>query len=216
MDPDEARRRLLAERERVSGLVRELRTELGAGGDDSSELSDYDQHPADTASETFEREKDLGLLEELEAELSELQDALERIDNGTYGIDEVTGEPIDPARLEAVPTARTNVDARTATDGHAPAVRPGARSGRPRGGRVRRRDGRRAPRRGARSVRPGLRRGARQRTGVGQRRRARRRRRDGAPRRRRGCRPPPGQRRVIPFLRVHSRMNARGPSTMQV
>jgi RNA polymerase-binding transcription factor DksA len=109
MEPDEARRRLLAERERVTGLVRELRTELGGGGD-SSELSDYDQHPADTATETFERERDLGLLEDLEAELSDIQDALGRIDNGTYGIDEVTGEPIDPARLEAVPTARTNVE----------------------------------------------------------------------------------------------------------
>jgi RNA polymerase-binding transcription factor DksA len=108
MEPDEARRRLLAEQERVTGLVRELRTELGGG--DSSELSDYDQHPADTATETFERERDLGLLGDLEAELSDIQDALERIDNGTFGIDEVTGEPIDPARLEAVPTARTNVE----------------------------------------------------------------------------------------------------------
>jgi RNA polymerase-binding transcription factor DksA len=90
--------------------VNELRAELGSGGGDSSELSDYDQHPADTATETFERERDFGLLEDLEAELSDIQAALERIDNGTYGIDEVTGEPIDPARLDAVPTARTNVD----------------------------------------------------------------------------------------------------------
>jgi RNA polymerase-binding transcription factor DksA len=110
MDPDEARRRLLTEQERVTGLVRELRAELGASGGDSSELSDYDQHPADTASETFERERDLGLLGDLETELADIQDALDRIDNGTYGIDEVTGKPIDPARLEAVPTARTNVD----------------------------------------------------------------------------------------------------------
>ena len=35
--------------------------------------------------------------------------AIERIEQGTYGIDEETGEPIDPARLEAMPTARTNV-----------------------------------------------------------------------------------------------------------
>jgi RNA polymerase-binding transcription factor DksA len=61
-------------------------------------------------SETFEREKDLSILEQLEDELAELQAALERIDAGTYGIDEVTGEPIAPERLEAVPTARTNVD----------------------------------------------------------------------------------------------------------
>jgi RNA polymerase-binding transcription factor DksA len=110
MDSEDARRRLLADQERVTGLVNELRTELGGGGADSSELSDYDQHPADSATETFERERDLGLLEDLETELSDIQDALERIDNGTYGVDEVTGEPIDPARLEAVPTARTNVD----------------------------------------------------------------------------------------------------------
>ena len=109
MDDDAARQRVLAEQERVSNLVRELRGELGSEGDASSELADYDQHPADSATETFEHEKDLGILEELENELAELQAALERIDNGTYGIDEDTGEPIDPARLEAFPSARTNV-----------------------------------------------------------------------------------------------------------
>ena len=109
MDDDAARKRVLAEQERVSNLVRELRGELGSEGDDSSELADYDQHPADSATETFEHEKDLGILEELENELAELQAALGRIDNGTYGVDEDTGEPIDPARLEAFPAARTNV-----------------------------------------------------------------------------------------------------------
>ena len=97
---------MLAEQQRVANLVRELRGELGSEGDASSELADYDQHPADSATETFEHEKDLGILEQL----AELQAALERIDNGTYGVDEVTGQPIDPARLEAFPTARTNVE----------------------------------------------------------------------------------------------------------
>jgi RNA polymerase-binding transcription factor DksA len=110
VDDQQARTRLEAERARVEGLVHELRGELGAEGDNSSELADYDQHPADTASATFEREKDLSILEQLESELAELQAALERIDRGTYGVDEVTGQPIDPARLEAMPTARTNVD----------------------------------------------------------------------------------------------------------
>ena len=94
----------------MQALVDDLRTEFGQGeSDDSSELADYDQHPADSASDTAEREKDLGILEQLERELVELQAALERIDKGTYGIDENTGEPIDPARLEALPTARTNI-----------------------------------------------------------------------------------------------------------
>ena len=110
MDPDQARDRLHEQQTRVEALARELRTELGTSENDGmSELSDYDQHPADTASETFEREKDLSILEQLEAELAELQAALERVDAGTYGTDELTGEPIDPARLEALPTARTNI-----------------------------------------------------------------------------------------------------------
>ena len=50
------------------------------------------------------------VLTQLENELEELQAALERIDAGTYGVDEVTGKQIAPERLEAVPTARTNVD----------------------------------------------------------------------------------------------------------
>jgi len=110
VDDDAARRRLFAERDRVTKLVHEIREEIGADGEGSSELADYDQHPADSASQTFELERELGILEDLENELAELQAALERIDNGTYGIDEVTGEPIDPARLEALPTARRNVD----------------------------------------------------------------------------------------------------------
>jgi RNA polymerase-binding transcription factor DksA len=112
VDPEEARKRLQDEKSRVEGLIRNLKDELGDEGENDtlSELSDYDQHPADTASETFEREKDVSILERLEEELAELQAALERIDAGTYGIDEVTGEPIAPERLEAVPTARRNID----------------------------------------------------------------------------------------------------------
>jgi RNA polymerase-binding transcription factor DksA len=111
MDDAAARERLEAEKARVSGLIQELETEVeGENASGDSELSSYDQHPADSATDTFEREKDLGLLDDLEAELAEIEAAIERIENGTYGIDEVTGQPIDPARLEAVPMARTNVD----------------------------------------------------------------------------------------------------------
>jgi RNA polymerase-binding transcription factor DksA len=106
VDPEAARARLHDEQERVEGLIDELRDELGQPeSEGGSTISD----PADSGSETFEREKDLAILEQLEAELAELQAALERVDAGTYGIDEVSGEPIDPARLDAIPTARTNV-----------------------------------------------------------------------------------------------------------
>jgi RNA polymerase-binding transcription factor DksA len=107
-DTDRARERLHAEQGRVEGLIRSVRADGGDG--EPSELAHYDQHPADMGSDTFEQEKDLSILEQLEADLAEIQAALRRVDEGTYGIDEVTGEPIPPERLEAVPTARTNVD----------------------------------------------------------------------------------------------------------
>ena len=110
IEPGAARERLEADRERVTGLISSLRDEIGTSEtEQTGELASYDQHPADQGSETFEREKDLSILERLEDELAEIEAALQRVDDGTYGIDEVTGEPIDVARLEAIPTARTNV-----------------------------------------------------------------------------------------------------------
>jgi RNA polymerase-binding transcription factor DksA len=117
MDTDDARRRLEAERARVSGLIHELHVDLdGETDSETSELADYDQHPADRGTDVFEREKDLSILDGLEAELAEIEAAIERIDQGTYGIDELTGEPIDPERLEVVPEARTNVS--SVPEGH--------------------------------------------------------------------------------------------------
>jgi RNA polymerase-binding transcription factor DksA len=111
VDEDATRERLERERARVGELISELRSE---GLDEeqasqSGDLTHYDQHPADQASEMFEREKDLAILEALELDLAEIEAALARLDDGTFGVDEVTGEPIDPERLEALPTARTNI-----------------------------------------------------------------------------------------------------------
>jgi RNA polymerase-binding transcription factor DksA len=111
VDPADARHRLEQERDRVSNLIAEMREE-GLDEEESAqsgELTHYDQHPADQASDTFEREKDLSILERLEDELAEIEAALQRVDEGTYGVDEVTGEPIAPERLEALPAARTNI-----------------------------------------------------------------------------------------------------------
>ncbi len=110
MDVDVARRRLLDERQRLQSLIGELDAELGTSEQDQLDaLSTVDQHPADIASETFEREKDDAIRDGLERELGEVDAALARIDAGTYGIDEETGEPISDDRLDALPTARTNV-----------------------------------------------------------------------------------------------------------
>jgi RNA polymerase-binding transcription factor DksA len=111
VDEGAARDRLEHERDRIGELIAGLRNE-GLDEEEASNSGDithYDQHPADQGSEVFEREKDLAILEGLEVDLAEIEAALQRLDEGTYGVDEVTGEPIDPERLEAFPTARTNV-----------------------------------------------------------------------------------------------------------
>jgi DnaK suppressor protein len=111
IDEAEARRRLDAEREKLRGMVAGLNTVTTQGeSQDLGELGALDQHPGDVSGDTFEREQDLSILEGLEVELAEVEAALRRLDEGRYGIDEVTGQRIDPARLEALPEARTNVD----------------------------------------------------------------------------------------------------------
>jgi RNA polymerase-binding transcription factor DksA len=72
----------------------------------TSELSHMAQHQADVATETFEREKDFSILEQVEAELADVDHALVRLDEGTYGTCEACGEPIGDERLEALPAAR--------------------------------------------------------------------------------------------------------------
>ena len=67
-------------------------------------------HLADSASETYLRELDGGLEENAEHLLTEIWSALERIEEGTYGLCVTCGKPIAPERLEAVPYASRCID----------------------------------------------------------------------------------------------------------
>jgi RNA polymerase-binding transcription factor DksA len=108
--PADWRTVLESERERLTGLVETLGGEVAdAETDATGDLAAYDQHAADAGSETTERTMDLTILDQVRTELEEVDAALRRLDDGTFGIDERTGEPIDPERLAAVPTARTNI-----------------------------------------------------------------------------------------------------------
>jgi len=105
MDLARMKQRLQEERARQLALAARLRQEE-ADPVESGELSTADQHPAELGSETFERELELTTLSIVEGELKEIDDALRRLDHGSYGICEECGKPIDEARLEAVPWAR--------------------------------------------------------------------------------------------------------------
>src|SRR4051812_46988246 len=113
MEADEIRQRLQSERERLEGVKATIDAENIDGeteGESLAELSSVDQHQADIGTETFEREKDLSILEQVEAELNDVEHALRRLDDGTYGTCEACGKPIGDERLAAQPASRFCVD----------------------------------------------------------------------------------------------------------
>jgi DnaK suppressor protein len=127
MDADEARRRLEAERARLTEVRSEFDVDHLSDESESeslSELSSVDQHQADVGTETFEREKDISILEQVDAELSDVARALQRLDDGTYGTCEFDGKPMPEERLEAMPAARFCVEHQAEAERQAARARP--------------------------------------------------------------------------------------------
>ncbi len=106
-DLEKFREQLLAEQARLEEELEEIerRAARADESDRASELSAYEDHPADLASETFEREKDLAIGESVEHMLHKVITALEKIDRGTYGRCDACDRPIKKARLKALPFA---------------------------------------------------------------------------------------------------------------
>jgi DnaK suppressor protein len=102
------RRRLLALKKRLGGELSDLEEEAlrGAGGEAAGGLSDVPVHPADLGTDNFEQELTLGLLENETELLREVNDALDRIERGTFGRCEECGQEIPAERLNIVPYAR--------------------------------------------------------------------------------------------------------------
>lgn len=73
--------------------------------DSTGELSLIDNHPADVGDELFERSKDLSIRENNDMMLDKINDALENIEKGTYGVCSKCGKEIEGPRLDAVPYA---------------------------------------------------------------------------------------------------------------
>jgi len=78
--------------------------------DSVHELANFDNHPADMGTEQFEQQRDAGLDRMKKDQLQEIEAALSRIENGTYGFSEQSRNPIPEERLEAIPTARNLVE----------------------------------------------------------------------------------------------------------
>jgi DnaK suppressor protein len=77
---------------------------------EGSEASAFGMHQADAGSDAYDRDFALSLLSQEQDALYEIEEALKRIDLGAYGVCEMTGKPINHARLEALPFARYTVE----------------------------------------------------------------------------------------------------------
>ncbi|WP_035340463.1 TraR/DksA C4-type zinc finger protein [Alkalihalobacillus hemicellulosilyticus] len=112
MDYTSLKQQLLQRKQKVEARMKESFSdeEKESLSYSTGELSQYDNHPADTATDLYEREKDAALMEQLEHEHEEIEHALAKFDKGTYGICEETGKEIPYERLEAQPTARTVIE----------------------------------------------------------------------------------------------------------
>jgi RNA polymerase-binding transcription factor len=111
MTETEGHRELL---ERERGRLRGLRDNLTEATEDVEPQPSGDLgaggHIADAGSELFERSRDLSIVEDLDAQLADIEHAMARLTNGSYGTCEACGAPIDAERLAARPAARFCLD----------------------------------------------------------------------------------------------------------
>jgi len=113
IDTAEYRKRLEEEKGRLLHAVGFLEKENSRSiSDELGELAEggTDNHLGDTATAMFDRELDEGLEEGAKETLVEIDAALQRIEDGTYGICEGCGKPIGAERLSALPWARLCID----------------------------------------------------------------------------------------------------------
>lgn len=104
---DHYRELLLEKRKEILADVMAIEESVFQGG---GELSSMPVHMADIGTDSYEQEFSLGLMEEEKRTLAEIQQALARIEDGTFGICEGLGVPIEKERLEAIPWTRYSLE----------------------------------------------------------------------------------------------------------
>jgi DnaK suppressor protein len=103
------------QKERLQSLREELLRIMRAAEEDertrTEQDADFTEHDAgDMSRDIFDREIDATIVEQVEQRLAIVERALQKIEEGTYGLSDVSGEPIPRGRLEAVPEAIRTVE----------------------------------------------------------------------------------------------------------
>ena len=83
----------------------------GLAKESAEEMAGYSLHMADSGTDNFDRDFALSLLSADQDAIYEIEEALKRIERGTYGVCELTGKTIPRARLDAIPWTRFTVEA---------------------------------------------------------------------------------------------------------
>jgi len=94
--------------------VERMREEVASRGEHASEDSAYSYHMADAGTDAMEREKKFMMIARQQKYIGYLDRALERIENKSYGICKITGDPISRERLRAVPHTEISISAKKA------------------------------------------------------------------------------------------------------
>ena len=90
----------------------------GLAKESAKEMESYGVHMADAGTDNFDRDFNLSLLSADQDVIYEIEEALKRIEKGTYGTCEITGKAIPEPRLNAIPWARFRVDAQSELEQH--------------------------------------------------------------------------------------------------
>ncbi|PSQ66942.1 MAG: molecular chaperone DnaK [Bacteroidetes bacterium SW_7_64_58] len=105
---------ILQRRREAKEEIEQMRKQVDQANEQSDDNTAYGIHMADAGTDAMEREKLHLMIARQQKYIGYLDRALERIDNKTYGICRVTGEPIAKKRLEAVPHTEISIDAKRA------------------------------------------------------------------------------------------------------
>lgn len=106
------RSRLESERARLLGELEQLKS-AGRTADEGREGSPFGKREEE-ATESFELEKRLSMEKRIREQLADVEHALKKFEEGTYGMCDSCHQPIDPARLEALPQANLCLNCKTA------------------------------------------------------------------------------------------------------
>jgi DnaK suppressor protein len=112
---EKQRERLEELRAELTGVVRGLEEDQRSQAEDEQDFTEHDS--GDMSQSLFDREMDATLEQTIENRLQYVERALQKIEEGTYGICDDTGEPIPRGRLEAMPEAIYTVEAQQRREG---------------------------------------------------------------------------------------------------